>query len=176
MPGAWVRMVWIFSPARSVSRTCCGESLSSSRLLLRGGRRLNAVVDRLTELAREFAVDLAGIAAHPCRDLRREQSRDDSVLVRRPDAAIQTDERRARALFAAEAKRAVEQAVHEPLEADRHLVELSAELRGDAIDHLAAHHRLADRRFPAPLRSVLEEVEDGDRQGSDWAEAIPRSG
>ena len=70
----------------------------------------------------------------------------------------------ARALFAAEAKRAVEQAVHEPLEANRHLVELPAKLRGDAIDHLAAHHRLADRRFLAPLRPVLEEVVDGDRK------------
>ena len=71
-------------------------------------------------------------------------------------------ERRSRALFAAEAKRTVEQAIDEPLEADRHLVELPAKLRGDAIDHLAAHHRLADRRFLAPLRPVLKEVEDGD--------------
>jgi len=29
---------------------------------------------------------------------------------------------------------------------------------------MAAHHRLADRPFRAPLRSVLEEVEDGDRK------------
>jgi hypothetical protein len=74
------------------------------------------------------------------------------------------DERRARALFPAEAKRAVEQAINEPLETNRHLVELPAKFRGDAINHLAAHHRLADRRFLAPLRSVLKKVENGDRK------------
>ena len=41
-------------------------------------------------------------------------------------------------------------------------MELPAKLGADAIDHLGAHHRFADRRFLAPLRSVLEEVEDGD--------------
>ena len=54
--------------------------------------------------------------------------------------------------------------VDEPLEADRHLVQLPAELGGNAIDHLAAHQRLADRRVLAPFRPVLEEVEDGDRK------------
>src|SRR5512143_2303573 len=112
----------------------------------------------------ELAVDFARISAHPGRDLRREQSRDDPVFVRRPDAAIQTDKRRARTLFPAEAKRAVEQAIHEPLEANRYLVELPPQLRADAINHLAAHHRLANRRFREPLRSVLEEVEDGNRK------------
>ena len=63
LPGAWVRMRWIFSPASSVQRTCCGESFASSCLLRRRGRRLDAVVDRLAELARQLAVDLAGIAA-----------------------------------------------------------------------------------------------------------------
>jgi hypothetical protein len=43
-------------------------------------------------------------------------------------------------------------------------IDLPAKHRGDAIDHLAANHRLADRRFRAPLRSVLEEIEDGDRK------------
>ena len=76
--------------------------------------------------------------------------------------AIQTSKRGPCALFAAEAKRTVEQAINEPLEANRHLVQLPAKLRGDAINHLAAHYRFADRRFLAPLRPVLEEVEDGD--------------
>ena len=40
---------------------------------------------------------------------------------------------------------AVEQAVHEPLEADRHFMEPSSQLAGHAIDHAARHHRLADR-------------------------------
>src|SRR5208337_5461581 len=112
-------------------------------LLLRSRRRLDAVVSRLAELAREIAVDFAGIAAHARCDLRRQQGRHDAVLVRRPGAPIDPQEGRARTLFPAEAERTVEQAIHEPLEADRHLVELTAELRRDAIDHLAADHRLA---------------------------------
>jgi hypothetical protein len=67
-------------------------------------------------------------------------------------------------LFPAEAKRVAEEAIHERLEANRHLVEPPLRLRGDAINYLAAHHRLADRRFRAPIRSVLEEIEDGDRK------------
>ena len=72
--------------------------------LLRRSRCLHAVVSGLAELVREFAVDLPGIAVHPRGDLRRKQSGDDSVFVRRPHAAIQTDERGTRALFAAEAQ------------------------------------------------------------------------
>jgi len=104
------------------------------RLLLRSGRGLNAVITRIAELANEFAVDLAGIAARLGRDLRREQSRDDPVFVRRPDAAVQTKERRAGALLATKAQRAIAQAIHEPLEADRHFVELPPQLRGDAVN------------------------------------------
>jgi hypothetical protein len=43
----------------------------------------------------------------------------------------------------------VAQAVNEPLESDRHLVECAAKLCGDAIDHPAAHHCFADRRYMA---------------------------
>lgn len=46
----------------------------------------------------------------------------------------------------------------------RRAKEAPAKLRGDAIKHLTAHHRFADRRFLAPLWPVLEEVEDGDAQ------------
>ena len=45
----------------------------------------------------------------------------DAVLVGGPDRAVAAQERGARALFAAEAERAVEQAGGEPLEADGHL-------------------------------------------------------
>ena len=132
--------------------------------MLRRGRRLHAVVYRVAELLREFAVDLARIAAHPGRDLCRQQRRDEAVFVGRPDRAIPPEKRRPGALFATEAQHAGAEAIDEPLEAHRHLVELPAQGRGDAIDHLATHHRLAHRRVLAPLRSVLEEVEDGDRQ------------
>src|SRR5512141_344768 len=41
-------------------------------LLLRRSRCFDAVVDGLAEFAREFAVDFAGIASHPRRNLRRQ--------------------------------------------------------------------------------------------------------
>ena len=103
--------------------------VSPKFLLIRSGRRLNAVIGRLTELAREFVVNFAGIVAHPGCDLRREQSRDDSVFVRRPNAAIQTSKGGPRALFATEGKRTVEQAINEPLESNRNFVELPPQLR-----------------------------------------------
>src|SRR5208282_3179549 len=89
---------------------------------------------------------------------------DNSIFVRRPNRAIQASKGGPCALFATEAERTVEEAIHEPLEAHRHLVELPAKLRGDTVNHLAAHHRFADRRFLAPLGPVLEEVENGNRK------------
>ena len=128
LPGACVRMLSIFSPASSARAYLLRRELRQRCFLLRGGRRLDAIVDGFAELARQLAVDLAGIAAHARGDLRRQQGRDDAVLIGRPDAAIETQERRAGALLAAEAQRAVEQAIDEPFETDRHLVELAAEL------------------------------------------------
>src|SRR6185369_8035838 len=55
-----------------------------------------------------------------------------------------------------------EQAIHEPLEADRDLVELAAEFRCDAIDHLTADHRLTHGRCIAPFGPVLEKIVDSD--------------
>jgi hypothetical protein len=79
--------------------------------------------------------------------LRRQQGQDDSVFVRRPDAAIQTDERRSRAFLFAKTKRAVKQPINKPPEADRHFVKLSAQLRSDAINHLDALKRLSRSRL-----------------------------
>ena len=80
------------------------------------------------------------------------------------NAAIHASKRGPCALFAAEAKRTVKQAVREPLEPNRNFVELSAELRCDAINPQAAHHYFAYRRLFAPLWPMLEEVEDGNRK------------
>ena len=70
--------------------------------------------------------------------------------------------RRAGALLAAEADGAVDEAGHEPLEADRHLPEASAERLGDPVDHRARHEGLADRGIRPPVRAVREEVLDRD--------------
>lgn len=102
--------------------------------LLRDGGRFNAILERLTELACQLTIEFAWIATHARGHFRREQRRDHAVLIRRPDAAIQTDERRTRALLSGKAQRAVTQPLHEPLETDRHLVELPAQFRRDAIN------------------------------------------
>src|SRR3989449_10144146 len=69
--------------------------------------------------------------------------------------------RRAGALLAAEPERAVEEAVDEPLEADRHLDEPPAEVGGDPVDHRARDQRLADGRVGAPPGAMPEQVRDG---------------
>ena len=67
--------------------------------------------------------------------------------------AVAAQERRAGALLAAEADRAVEQAGHEPLEADRHLEQRPAQVGGDPVDHRRGHQRLADRGVRPASRS-----------------------
>ena len=131
-------------------------------LLLGRRRRLDAVGRRLAEVAGEIAIQLAGIAAGARGDLGRQQRRHDAVLVGRPDAAVAPQKGRAGAFLAAEAQRAVEQAVDEPFEADRHLVELAAQPRGDAIDHGAADHGLADRGVLPPARPIAKQIIDRD--------------
>src|SRR6185503_20663751 len=128
------------------------------------GRSLRANVYRLSELACQFLIDLSGIAVHTCGDLRRQQGRNNSILIGGPNSAVETQERRTRALFSTKTQRAVEQAIHEPLEADWNLVELTAEFCCNAIDHLTAHHGLTHGRCVTPFGSVLEKVVDGDRQ------------
>ena len=144
MPGAWLRTLSIVSPASSVAPTCSGDSAASCFFCCRRRRRIDAVGDRAAEFAGELGVELAGIAAGVRRDLGRQQRRGDAVLVGGPDRAVAAQEGGAGAFFAAEAQRAVEQAVDEPLEADRHLVELAAEPRRHAVDQLRADHGLAD--------------------------------
>ena len=125
---------------------------------------VDALVDRVAQLAREVAVQLARIAARLRRHLRREQPQHEPVLVGRPRRAVEAQERGARALLAAEAQRAVEQPAHEVLEADRHLDERPADPGRHAIDHAAAHDRLADRRVRAPARPVAEQIRDAHGQ------------
>src|SRR6202040_2737084 len=98
--------------------------------LLARRRRFQAAVHRGAELARELGIALAGIAAEPGGHLGGEERGDDAVLVRRPDGPVAAQEGSPRALLAAEAEPAGEQAVDEPLEADRDLVEAGAAPRG----------------------------------------------
>src|SRR5207244_8356393 len=120
--------------------------------LFRSGWRFDAIINGLAKFFRKLTVDFSRIAARSRRDFRREQARDDSIFVRRPNAPVPTEETRARALLSSKAKRAIEQTIDEPLEANRHFKKLAAKLCRDAINHLTAHDRFADGRFLAPLR------------------------
>src|SRR5205823_13062121 len=78
-----------------------------------------------------------------------------------PHRAVAPQERRAGALFAAESEGAVEQAVDEPLEPDRHFAQLAPQLPGDTIDEAARDQRLADGGARAPARAIPEQILNG---------------
>src|ERR1700683_2072470 len=79
-----------------------------SGFLCRCGGCFNAFVNWVSQVAREFAVDFAWILSQTRGDFRREQARDDSVLIRGPDSAVTADKRRAGALLARETQTAGE--------------------------------------------------------------------
>jgi hypothetical protein len=109
-------------------------------------------------------VPLARCRTRDRGDLGREQAQQRPVLVGRPDLAVPAQEARAGRLLAAEPDRAVEQAGHEPLEADRHLDEPPADSLGDPIDHARADERLADGSVGRPAVARLEQVLDRHRE------------
>src|SRR3954470_11058656 len=91
-------------------------------------------------------------------NLGSEQSHDDAVFIRCPRIAILPEEGSARAFLAAEAEAAVEQAIHEPLEADRNLYDRSPHLPSDPVNEAAADQRLAYAARLRPIGPVTEEV------------------
>src|SRR5688500_2124143 len=125
---------------------------------------VDALVRGGSEALGEGGVELARVAPRHGGDLGGEEAEDEPILVGAPRAPVAAQERRARALFPAEAERAVDQTVDEPLEPDRHLDEPSAEHRRDAVDHAAAHDGLAHASLRRPARAPLEEVLDRDRE------------
>ena len=163
----------IGSPASSLAPSASGDSAASrcfcSALAGASTRSLNGRPSAVGELV----VGSAGIAAGARGDLAGEQRRDDAVLVGRPDAAVAAQERGAGALLAAEAERAVEQPVDEPLEADRHFVEPAAEALRDAIDERGADDRLADRRVAPPTAAGARTGSRSQSPGSDSARSRP---
>ena len=107
---------------------------------------------------------LAGVAAGRRQDFGRQQVEDEAVLVGRPDRAVLAQEGSPGAFFAAKAERAIQQPIHELLEAHRHLAQLAPQVGCHAVDHRAGYQGLADRHIFAPAGAVLEQVPDGGRQ------------
>src|SRR5450432_3126862 len=141
-----------------------GRQLLQQRLL-RGGRGLvDARVIRRAELRTQLLVVLPRIFTGDGGDLCGQQIEDDAVLVGRPRAAVSAQEARSRALLAAETERAIEEPGDEPFEANGHFFQWSTDGLHDAIDERAADERFADGGARRPVRSVREQVADGDGQ------------
>src|SRR5215469_15828195 len=138
--------------------------LGQRRLLLAGGRGIDARVGRVAEPGGELAVMFRRRLACDRRDLGREQRQDDAVLVGGPDAPVAAEERGAGALLAAERDRAVQQARHEPLEPDRHLGQPAPYGGAHPVDDRGADHGLADRGVRGPALAVAVEVVNRDGQ------------
>src|SRR5690606_2918347 len=93
-------------------------------------------------------------------DLGGEKIEDDPIFVRGPGGAVGPQEGGASTLLTAEPHLPAEQAVDEPLEADRYFDQVTVEVARDPVDHPAGHDRLAHCSRGAPARAVLEQVGD----------------
>jgi hypothetical protein len=92
--------------------------------LLRGvGRRVDAIGERGAQFLRQGAVARAGILAGARRDLGRQQCRHHAVLVGGPGAAVETAETPRRRFPRRRIPSCRPEAVNEPFEAHRHLVQ-----------------------------------------------------
>ncbi len=94
----------------------------------------------------------------------RQQCQNETILVGGPDGAIFAQEGGARALFTTKAELAAVEAIHEPLEADRHLFQSAANLTGHPIDHGRGDQRLADGSISSPAGAVGKQILDRHRQ------------
>ena len=126
-------------------------------LLLEGGRGVDALVPAFAETLHLLLVQLGRVLAGLRGDLSGQQVRNQAVLVGGPHAAVLTQEGHAGAFLAAERDLALEQRVHEPLEADRNLDELGVDGSGHAVDQGGGDQRLADAGAFRPARTIAAE-------------------
>ena len=132
---------------------CSRRQLRELLLLRRRRRRLDAVGTRCAELVGQRR-DTARAGSRPVRAVISAASSAGTMPSLSVVHAVPSRRRNDAPALSSPPKPsdAVQQAVDEPFEADRHLVQPAAEPRGHAVDHRAADDRLADRRVRAPLR------------------------
>src|SRR5262249_15146045 len=92
------------------------RELEQHGLLFRGGWRIDTGIHGSAQLMRQVGVQLGWISPGLRHDFNGEQIHDDAVLLGHPYCSVTPQERSARALFASEAQRSVEQTGDEPLE------------------------------------------------------------
>ncbi len=147
--------------AREHGRVQVSRGQGCQDLLLRGGgRRIHPAVCGCAVPVGECRVVLTGVLPGHSRDLGGEQAGDQTVLVGGPDPAVAAQERRARALLPAESEGGVDQPVHEPLETDRNLDDLTSEPGGDPVNHARTDQGLADRGSAGPAVAMREQIGD----------------
>ncbi len=151
-------------PRQLGRRHVVGGQGGELRLLLAGGSRVDAGVGGGAEALHLLGVQLRRRLAGHREDLRGEQRQDNAVLVGRPHRAVLAQERGPRALLAAEADGAGEQAGDEVLEAHRHLDQVASHGGHDAVDERGGDQGLTNGCLGTPARAVREQILDGDGQ------------
>ena len=147
-------------PAR-LSAPAAARASASFASSARRGRRLDAVVDRLAELARQLAVELARVAAASRAVISAASS---AGMMPSLSVVHTVPSRRRNDAPALSSPPKPSEPSSRP--STNHLkptgtsYEPAAEPRGDAVDHAAADQRLADGRVRAPLRPMAEQVVD----------------
>src|SRR6185437_7052706 len=141
-----------------------GGKFRQNFFFLQSGWRVHAFGNGFAKHAFKFAVYFTGIATHACGEFRRQQSGEKPILIRCPNGAVKAKKRSPCTFLSTETEGAIAQAIDEPLEADRRLVQLSTQLRDYPIDHPATYYGLAYCRFAAPFRTMLKEVVNSDRK------------
>ena len=108
----------------------------------------------------ELSVELTRRLAGDCLDLAGEQGEQNAILVGRPGAAVEGQERCTGRFLATKADFTSTQTRHKPFESHGDLNQSPPEACRDSVDHGRGHQRLADPRVRAPARPVGVEVLD----------------
>src|SRR5208282_3618827 len=124
------RLAGNFSSANVGRRQSC-----QSNFLFRRGGSVDAFVNWISQLVCEFAINFAGIFAHARGDFRGKQTRNDSVFIRGPYAAVAPEKGRTGAFLAAKTQPAGDQSFDKKLKAHRNFIKPSPQASADAIDH-----------------------------------------
>ena len=118
----------------------------------------------MAQLGFQRLVVQTGVFAGHRQNFRREQVQDDAVFVRGPGGAVFAQERSPRAFFAAKTNASIQQTGHKPFEADGHFAQATPDLDGYFINDRTGYQRFSDSRVARPIRTVLEDVPNGDCQ------------
>src|SRR6202042_3340324 len=87
-------------------------------------------------------------------------TRNDSVFVSGPYAAVAPEKGRAGTLLAAKTQAAGEQSLDKIFKAHRNFIKAPPQASANTIDHAAAHYGLADGDVLTPIGPVREQITD----------------